>query len=336
MKLLVFGAGAIGGCVGAHLARAGHQVTLVDRDEAHVAAMQARGLELRGPVAAFRTPVTACTPAQLRDRFRVILLCVKTQHTATAVDMLRPSLAPGGFVVSLQNGLNEVWLARVLGEERTVGAFINFGADYLEPGVVHYGGRGAVVLGELNGVVSERIQALQAALLAFDEDVRLTDNLFGYLWSKEAYGAMLFITALGNEAIADALAAPAHRALYIAIAREVLAVAVAQGIRPEAFDGFEPAAFLPGADDARAERSLAGMVAFNRRSAKTHSGIWRDLAVRRRPTEIAMYEDVLATGEAQGRSMPLTRRMMAMIREIEAGRRPLARANVDELAADLA
>ena len=336
MKLLIYGAGAIGGSIGAHLARARHEVTLVDRDEAHVSAMQRRGLELRGPVAAFRTPVTACTPAQLVGSFRVILLCVKSQHTEDAVKMLRPCLAPDGFVVSMQNGLNEPLIASMVGEERTMGAFVNFGADYLEPGVIHFGGRGAVVLGEPDGEISQRVQALRAALLAFDEDAILTDNIFGYLWSKEAYGAMLFVTALTNESIADSLAAPEHRKLYVAIARELLAVASAEGIRPESFNGFNPVAFLPGASDALAARSLAEMVEFNHRSAKTHSGIWRDLAVRRRPTEVAMYDQVLAAGARQGQQMPLTRRMMGMIREIEKGQRPLARANVDELAAELA
>ena len=335
MRLLIYGAGAIGGCIGAHLARAGHELTLVDRDEAHIATMQHSGLELQGPVAAFRTRVTACTPNQLRSRFRVVLLCVKSQHTAEALKMLRPSLASDGFVVSLQNGLNEQVIARELGTERTVGAFINFGADYLKPGIVHYGGRGAVVLGELDGKLSRRVQALRAALLAFDEGALLTDNIFGYLWSKEAYGAMLFVTALTNESIADSLATTSHRALYVAIAREVLEVACAEGVRPEAFNGFEPAAFLPGASDALAIDSLASMVEFNRRSAKTHSGIWRDLAVRKRPTEVAMYEQVLAAGDRQGYVMPLTRRMMGMIREIENGQRRLTPANVDELAAEL-
>ena len=336
MKLLIYGAGAIGGSIGAHLARAKHEVTLVDRDEAHVSAMQRRGLELRGPVAAFRTPVTACLPAQLADSFHVILLCVKSQHTEAAVKSLRPHLAPEGFVVSMQNGLNEPLIASLVDEERTMGAFVNFGADYLEPGVIHYGGRGAVVLGETDGEITQRVQALRAALLAFDEDAILTDNIFGYLWSKEAYGAMLFVTALTNESIADSLATPEHKRLYVAIARELLAVASAEGIRPESFNGFNPAAFLPGASDVLAGRSLAEMVEFNRRSAKTHSGIWRDLAVRKRPTEIAMYEQVLAVGARHGQFMPLTRRMMSMIREIESGQRPLASANVDELAEELA
>ncbi|MCY3906529.1 MAG: hypothetical protein OXF63_04695 [Anaerolineaceae bacterium] len=277
----------------------------------------------------------ACLPEQLAGNFPVVLLCVKSQDTVKALKDLTPFVASDGFVVSMQNGLNEPLIAEALGEERAMGAFVNFGADYLEPGVIHYGGRGAVVVGELDGSMSQRVQALRSALLAFEEDARISENIFGYLWSKEAYGAMLFVTALTNDSIADALANRQHRDIYAAIAREVLAVACAGGIRPEAFNGFDPRAFLPGSSEQDAERSLEDMVAFNRRSAKTHSGIWRDLALRKRPTEVVMYEQVLAAGAARGRAMPLTRRMKAMIHGIESGQRSLARSNVDELAGTL-
>ena len=84
------------------------------------------------------------------------------------------------------------------------------------------------------------------------------------------------------------------------------------------------------------KRSLDTLVAFNRRSAKTHSGIWRDLAVRKRRTEVIMYEPILAEGEKIGVDLPLTRRWIEMIREIEAGRRPQALGNLDELKAAIA
>src|ERR1051325_10424163 len=79
---------------------------------------------------------------------------------------------------------------------------------------------------------------------------------------------------------------PRYRGLYVALGREVLAVAAAQGVEPEAFDGFDPSAYLATAPGGAAKRSLDALVAHNRRSAKSHSGIWRDLAVRKRPTEV--------------------------------------------------
>jgi 2-dehydropantoate 2-reductase len=161
----------------------------------------------------------------------------------------------------------------------------------------------------------------------------VTPNIWGYLWGKEAYGAMLFATALTNESIADALAMPGYRHLYIALAREILAVAAARTVQPEAFDGFEPAAYLTTAPTGAAERSLDALVAHNRRSAKSHSGIWRDLAVRKRPTEVdAQLGIVVTLGAEAGVPTPLTARLVALVHEIERGLRPQSLDTLDALA----
>ncbi|MDE2858366.1 MAG: ketopantoate reductase family protein, partial [Chloroflexota bacterium] len=140
--------------------------------------------------------------------------------------------------------------------------------------------------------------------------------------------------ALTNEPIADALADPSYRDLYIRAAQEILEVATQIGVEARGFNGFEPAAFVARDRDG-INRSLDTLVAFNRVSAKTHSGIWRDLAVRKRRTEVVMYEPILAEGEKIGLDLPLTRRWIEMIREIEDGRRPQTISNLDELKADL-
>ncbi len=195
--------------------------------------------------------------------------------------MLLPHLSADGCVVSVQNGLNESSIGEIVGKRRTVGAFINFGADYLEPGVIHYAGRGAVVLGEIDGKSSDRIKALHRLFLEFDEDAVVTDNIWGFLWAKLAYGAMLFATALTNDSIADALADPA--------------VSI---------------------------RSMDDMVAFNRLSTKTHSGIWRDLAVRKRRTEVdPQLGPILTHGLETGVPTPLTARLIDLIHDIENGNR---------------
>jgi 2-dehydropantoate 2-reductase len=236
-------------------------------------------------------------------------------------------------VVSAQNGLNELVIADVVGRERTVGAFVNFGADYLEPGVILHGSRAAVVVGEIDGRITPRAVAIRDNWRDFDDRAITTPNIWGYLWGKEAYGAMLFATALTNESIADALAMPAYRHLYIELAREILAVAAARGITPEAFDGFDPAAYLPSAPPGAAARSLDDLVAHNRRSAKTHSGIWRDLAVRKRATEVdAQLGIVVALGSEAGVGTPLTARLVALIHEIERGVRPQSLDALGELA----
>src|SRR5712691_6070528 len=308
MEYVVVGAGAIGGTIGARLARDGHKVLLCDADPEHVAAVNERGLAIEGPVEQFTMRVPAVLPDELPDGLGAVLLAVKSQHTQEALDAIEPRLAPDGFVVSLQNGVNEPAIAARIGEERTVGAFVNFGADYLAPGRIFVGGTGALYVGELDGRDSDRVARLVRDL----PDAKSTGNILGYLWAKEAYGAMLFASAVSDLSIADALAEPRYRTLFVRLAQEVLAVASAA---PEPFDGFDPADL---------DGSLARLVEFNRRSAKTHSGIYRDLAVRKRRAETAILEDL---------DGPLLRRTLEVVHQIEDGRRVCEVANLELLAA---
>ena len=302
------GAGAIGGTVGARLARDGHSVLFCDTDEEHVAAMNERGLSLEGPVEEFTVPARAVRPGELPDGLIAVLLAVKAHDTEAALDSIAPRLADSGFVVSLQNGLNEPAIAARVGPERTVGAFVNFGADYLGPGRIFLGGRGTFRVGELDGRPSERAERLVAD---FDE-AKVTENIMGYLWAKEAYGAMLFATAVSDLSIADALAEPRYRPLFLGLAREVLAVAT---VEPEPFDGFDPADL---------DGSIARLVEFNRGSAKSHSGVYRDLAVRKRRAETAIFDGI---------DGPLLSKTLALVRQIENGRRRCEKSNLELLAA---
>ena len=307
-EYVVVGAGAIGGTIGARLARDGHSVLFCDADPDHVAAINSSGLTIEGPVETFTVAAEAVSPEQLPAELHAVLLAVKSQHTNAALAAVAPRLAPDGFVVSLQNGINEPQIADRVGPERTVGAFVNFGADYLEPGRIFVGGRGALYVGELDGRRSDRLAQLVHDL----PDAKETANIVGFLWAKEAYGAMLFATAVSDLSIVDALAEPSYRGVFVQLAQEVLAAAP---VPVEPFDGFD-------ADDL--DGSIDRLVEFNRRSAKTHSGIYRDLMVRRRPTEKSMLTAI---------DGPLLQRTLELITEIEEGRRTCEVANLDLLAA---
>ena len=138
--------------------------------------------------------------------------------------------------------------------------------------------------------------------------------MLGYIWAKEAYGATLFATAVSDLPIHAVFADPAYRPLLTAVAAEVLAQAP---VRPLPLDGFDPAD-LPG--------SLDRMAEFNRQSAKTHSGIYRDLAIRHRPTEVRRDPRVRCT-------VILLRRISELVGAIERGERTCTRENLDLLAA---
>jgi 2-dehydropantoate 2-reductase len=329
--VVIWGAGAIGGTIGAFLRRAGHEVLFVDVVPEHVEAIAQGRLRIEGPVADFTIGGPAALPQQVQGRHKLVILAVKAHHTEAATRALLPHLADDGAVVSCQNGLNELTIAEIVGRERTIGAFVNFYADYMGPGHISYAKRGAVVVGELDGSRTSRLEALHALLRDFDEDAVLSDNVFGYLWGKAGYGAILKASALTDDTIADFIASPARRVLIERLVGEILDIAAAEGVRPLGFDGFDPIAFQ-ARDAAGIEASMQRMVAFNRGSAKPRSGIWRDLAVRKRQTDVAaQLAPVRAAAKRHGLRTPIADTLVALVTEIEQGGRAIGPEAADAL-----
>jgi 2-dehydropantoate 2-reductase len=322
----------MGGTLGAYWARAGYDVLLVDIVAEHVEACRSSGLRIEGPVDTFTLTAPAVTPDQVTGEFERIVLAVKAHHTATAVAALEPHLTSRGFVLSVQNGLNEIEISRAVGESRTMGAFVNFGADWIAPGRILFGNRGAVVVGEIDGKIRERTEQMHELLKVFEPNTILTDNIWGYLWGKLAYGAMLFATALNMDSMADNFADPARYAVWRQLGGEVMATASESGITPVGFDGFDPASFSFSSSELETRKSVANLADFNRGSAKTHSGIWRDLAVRKRRTEIdrqiAIISNIAAT---VGVETPVIDRLVELVHDIEEARRTQSLQTFNEL-----
>lgn len=320
--ILIWGAGAIGGTMGAWWARAGHDVLLVDTVAEHVEACRTRGLHIFGPVDEFTQVVPAVTPDQLTGTYSRIVLAVKAQATKVALPMLAPHLKPDGFVFSAQNGLNEIEIAEAVGAERTMGCFVNFSADWHGPGEILYGSRGSVVVGEIDGTIRDRTRAMFALCREFEPDAILTDDIWAYLWGKIGYGAMLFATALNHDSMTQNFADPAKMPAWLALGREVVAVARAKGITPRGFGGYDPMAFAPGRADAEAIAVIHWLRDFTAQSAKTHSGIWRDLAVRKRKTEAGAQLNIVPRLAAElGIPTPALSAVGRLIADIEEGRR---------------
>lgn len=291
------------------MVRNGHDVLFCDIDAAHVEAINTHGLTIEAPTETFTVSAPAVTPDDLPDTIEHALIAVKSHHTATAAALIEERLAPDGYVLSTQNGLTAASLIDAVGIDRVLVGFVNFGADYLRPGVIMQGNVATFRIGELQGTTdSERVRELCAAL----PYATPTDNILGYLWSKEAYGAMLFAGAVSDLTIAETLRDPKWRPLMLALAREVLEQAP---VRPESFDGFDP-------DDL--EGSLDRLALFNERSAKARSGVYRDLMVRRRKTEV--------DGILHDLKGPLTTLVGEMIQAIERQERTCEVANLELLA----
>jgi 2-dehydropantoate 2-reductase len=293
--------------------------------------MSSKGLTIKAFTGTFTVPVTAMTLTDLNGPLDVVLLAVKAQDTEAAVRSLKPMLDATSTVVSLQNGLCEPAIASIIGAHRTIGAFINYNADYLEPGIIHYGGPGAFYVGEIDGSKSARVEEMVKRFGHWGT-VRSTANIFGYLWAKLGYANMLYTTALVDVPMADVV--DRHRVLMVELACEVYEAAEAEGIHLEGFDGVEPYLYFPREKQNwnAINHSMDSLTGLMRKSEKQKTGVWRDLAVRKRKTEVDYHLGAAAAvGKRHGLPMPLTHRVVSMIHQIEDARRVMGWANVDEL-----
>jgi 2-dehydropantoate 2-reductase len=202
-RIAIIGAGAVGGYAGAHMAQAGEDVTFVDMWPENVEAMRAHGLRISHlrDVPEFRVPVRALHLTELQGLSKeapidIAFVCVKSYDTAWATAMVRQYLAPGGFVVSLQNCMNEATIAEVVGWGRTLGAIASsITVDLCEPGHVRRaaGKSGAAHtvfrVGEVHGRVTDRAKEV-GRLVALSDSTQVTTNLWGERWSKLVTNAM--------------------------------------------------------------------------------------------------------------------------------------------------
>ena len=260
MVVTVVGAGAIGGVTGAALARAGHDVLLVDQAADHVAAMNARGLAIATPAGAgpFRCARSRPTPCRRPSSW-----CCSPSRRSTprALDGSRrgwrrgrgrvpPERAQRGADRGAGGRAADRRLPRQLG-----GGLGGAGANPARR-------RGTFVLGELDGGSRARAKEL-AKLLGAVAPTQVTANISGYKWAKHVYGALLVATALVDAHVYEVVErSPEVQRMLVALVAEGMAVAEAAGIRLEAFDEYDPAWYrAAGAGDAGAvARAMAAIV----------------------------------------------------------------------------
>src|SRR6202012_4073943 len=137
-------------------------------------------------------------------------------HTRAAAGLLRDRLAPHGYVLTVQNGLNPGPPGGAVGRDRVISSFVNFGADLMAPGRILQGNVATFRVGELDGgPITARVRDLAAALPYAEP----TGNVLGYLWGKEAYGAMLWAGGGSDLTIAEHLEDPRYLPLMVGGAR---------------------------------------------------------------------------------------------------------------------
>jgi 2-dehydropantoate 2-reductase len=235
MRIVVMGAGGMGGYFGGRLARAGETVAFVARGE-HLRAIQAGGLSVRSVTGDFtvsgpatddprRVPELIGTPD-------LILFCVKSYDTEAAAEALRPILGPDTAVLTLQNGVvNEDTLAASLGSARVLGGVVYGFAVIEAPGVIRHTQGGKIVLGELEGPPTPRVERFLEAGAKAGFPVEASPDVRRVLWEKYLIiGALSGLTALTRRPLGEIRACPESRRLYRMVVEELAALARAEGV----------------------------------------------------------------------------------------------------------
>jgi len=196
-RIAIVGAGAVGGYTGAHMVKAGEDVTFIDPWPAHVEEMRARGLRVTHAAVEpeFTVAVRALhvTDVQLLAKelpIDIAFVCMKSYDTGWATTLIRQYLAPGGYVVSLQNCINEETIAGIVGWGRTLGCIASsITVNLPQPGLIHRGaakhGANHTVFraGEVHGRVTPRAEEV-CRLVGHSDSAKVTENLWGERWSK--------------------------------------------------------------------------------------------------------------------------------------------------------
>src|SRR5947207_3969978 len=202
-KIAIVGAGAVGGYAGAHMAQAGEDVTFIDPWPKHVEHMRKHGLRVTHAmdVAEFSVPVRALHVTDTQQLAKekpvdIALVCMKSYDTAWATMLIRQYLAPDGYVVSLQNCMNEETIAGIVGWGKTLGCIASsITVNLPEPGHIHRGaGKGGAAhtvfrAGEVHGRITPRAEEV-CRLVAYSDSAKVTNNLWGERWSKLVTNAM--------------------------------------------------------------------------------------------------------------------------------------------------
>ncbi|MBV1879768.1 MAG: 2-dehydropantoate 2-reductase [Pseudomonadales bacterium] len=331
--IVFMGAGAVGAYVGGHIARSGQEVTLIDPWPDHIEAIKADGIKLSGTQGEHTVKVNALHLHEVQHLHTrpidIAFICTKSYDTEWATMMIAQYLAPNGYVVSLQNSINEEIIASVVGWGKVLGCIAStIGVDAFKAGhvvrTIQPGGPGYTVfrVGEVHGRVTPRAELL-ANLLSNVDSAKVTTDLWGERWSKLVLNAMgngiSACTGLSNR---EMYALEIPRRLAIRLAGEAIKVGQALGYELEKLNG-RPAekwvAAAAGDVDALAELEAVMIKSTKRMTEKGRPSTGQDI-IKGRRTEIDFINGLVASkGEQAGVAAPTHAALTAVVKQVESG-----------------
>ncbi len=332
MRIAIVGAGSLGTVVGTMLTKAGLDVSMVDANQEHVAALSQKGSKVVGMLD-ITQQVRAVTPDGMEGIYDLVIYLVKAFYDEQALPQVLPHLGEDSVLITLQNGIPEEKVASFVGRERTLGGTVMWAAELLEPGVSRMTTDPDQMdydIGELDGRVTERIKRVKS-ILDHAGTAHITENLQGLRWTKLLFnvggsGLSTVLGVAGGEVMNHDKAIDA----VIHILIETILTARALGVKMEPIRGVDMDVIL---DIARQDmgnlRSLLRNTASDFQDSK--ASMLQDLE-KGRPCEVESLNGYLAEMASKaGVAAPVNDQVTKIIREIQDGKRLYQFSNLDLL-----
>lgn len=322
MRAAIYGAGSLGTILGAYITKNGGEVELINRNKAHVEALRSNGATVTGTVN-FTQKVTAYTPDEMSGRYDIIFLMTKQQHNGEVVAFLKDYLAEDGVIVTLQNGIPELLIGEIVGEERVLGCTVAWGATMKEPGVCELTSAPDSLtfsLGSLQAQPNKHLNDVKA-LLELMGPVEIDRNFIGSRWSKllinSAFSGM---SAVLGCTFGEAAGNKVSRRVVQALIKECIDVCAAGNIRIEPVQGKDIVKLLDYKNSIKKAFSFFIIPIAIRKHALLKASMLQDLEKGKKCEVDAINGVVSAFGRKVGVPTPMNDTVVNVIHQIEDGK----------------
>lgn len=320
-RYAIYGAGSLGTVLGAYITKNGGEIDLINRNRAHVEALNENGATIIG-TAEINVPVNVLTPDEMDGRYDIIILLTKQLHNAEVVTMLKEHLAEDGVIVSLQNGLPEPGIANIVGSERTMGCTVEWGATLVSPGVCKLTSEVDSLsfhMGRMDGISDEKFAEVKA-LLELMCPVHEESNLLGVRWSKLLINATFsgLGTVIGGTFGAVAEGADSRK-VAIRLIKECIDVGRASGIEFAPVQGKDIVKLFYYENAVKRTVATAIIPIAMRKHRDIEPSMLQDIK-NGKPCEIEAINGVVCEfGKKYGVNTPINDRIVEIIKKCESG-----------------
>lgn len=320
MRIAIFGAGAMGTVLGAHVTRGGFAPDLITRNLSHVQGLKQKGAQVVGS-ANFCVKVNALTPDEMTGKYDVIFLMTKQRENVKTVTFLKDFLADDGVICTTQNGLPEKTVASVIGKEKTLGCAISWGATFVGDGVARLTSESGHLTFALGCpyIYNEKVNFVKTILESMGK-VELCQNFLGARWAKLIInGSFSTLSALTGLTFGQVSKKRSARKVVQALFHENAQVCLSAGIKPDKIQGHDVVKLLNYKGKIKKFISYLLLPLAMKSHKNLTSGMYYDLKAKK-PCDMPFINgEIVKVAKEFGTPCPINERALEICAKIESG-----------------